>query len=121
MVGEDTTLGSDRLRTLLLIVMRNATTDSPWPLSNNPLAMYNLAKRKRPGQGSKPRPPVMATRSREHSRPTYFPPETIDAGGPVPFLMVDGGVTMYNNPAFLVFLWPPAGPTTSTGRRARKE
>ena len=35
-LGEETTLGSEQLRTLLLIVMRNATTDSPWPLSNNP-------------------------------------------------------------------------------------
>ncbi|MDQ6700384.1 MAG: patatin-like phospholipase family protein, partial [Acidobacteriota bacterium] len=29
--GETTSLGSDRLRTLLMLVMRNATTDSPWP------------------------------------------------------------------------------------------
>ena len=36
-LGEETTLGSEQLRTLLLIVMRNATTDSPWPLSNNPV------------------------------------------------------------------------------------
>ena len=35
------TLGSRALRTLLLIVMRNATTDSPWPLSNNPRAKFN--------------------------------------------------------------------------------
>jgi uncharacterized protein len=34
-IGEDTTLGSDKLQTLLLVVLRNATTDSPWPLSNN--------------------------------------------------------------------------------------
>src|SRR5262247_3223748 len=32
----DTTLGSEKLKTLLLLVMRNATTDSPWPVSNNP-------------------------------------------------------------------------------------
>lgn len=32
-IGASTTLGSDRLRTLLLVVMRNVTTDSPWPLS----------------------------------------------------------------------------------------
>ena len=38
---QDTTFGSDKLKTLLLIVMRNATTDSPWPLSNNPGAKYN--------------------------------------------------------------------------------
>src|SRR6516164_11821987 len=36
-----TTLGSEKLRTLLLLVMRNATTDSPWPISNNPYAKYN--------------------------------------------------------------------------------
>src|SRR5689334_19643160 len=36
--GRETTLGSDKLRTLLLLVMRNATTDSPWPISNNPYA-----------------------------------------------------------------------------------
>ena len=33
-----TTLGSDEIETLLLIVLRNATTDSPWPISNNPFA-----------------------------------------------------------------------------------
>ncbi len=36
--GKDTTLGTDKLRTLLMIVLRNATTDSPWPVSNNPHA-----------------------------------------------------------------------------------
>ena len=42
----DTTLGSEKLRTLLLLVMRNATTDSPWPISNNPYARYNDRARK---------------------------------------------------------------------------
>jgi patatin-like phospholipase/acyl hydrolase len=44
-IGADTTLGSEKLRTLLMMVMRNATTDSPWPLSNNPKAKYNDAAR----------------------------------------------------------------------------
>ena len=39
--GAETTLGSDKLRTLLMIVLRNATTDSAWPVSNNPKAKYN--------------------------------------------------------------------------------
>ena len=39
------TLGSAALRTLLLVVMRNATTDSPWPISNNPDAKYNTFDR----------------------------------------------------------------------------
>ena len=29
--GADTTFGSPKVRTLLMMVMRNATTDSPWP------------------------------------------------------------------------------------------
>ena len=28
------------------MVMRNATTDSPWPVSNNPFAKYNAKDRK---------------------------------------------------------------------------
>jgi len=32
------TLGDPNLRTLLMMVMRNHTTDSPWPVSNNPRA-----------------------------------------------------------------------------------
>lgn len=44
--GKDTTLGSSRLKTVLMMVMRNATTDSPWPLSNNPHAKYNRPERR---------------------------------------------------------------------------
>src|SRR5215210_5066748 len=29
-------LGSQAIRTYLMLVLRNATTDSPWPISNNP-------------------------------------------------------------------------------------
>ena len=35
------TLGDDGLRTLLMMVLRNHTTDSPWPVSNNPGGRYN--------------------------------------------------------------------------------
>lgn len=103
-IGEDTTLGSDALRTLLLIVMRNATTDSPWPLSNNPNAMYNGAERRAQGLACNLDLPLWQLVRASTAAPTYFPPEAINAGGPGDFLMVDGGVTMYNNPAFLVFL-----------------
>jgi hypothetical protein len=92
------------LHTLLLIVMRNATTDSPWPLSNNPAATYNRAERRAEGKACNLDLPLWQLVRASTAAPTYFPPESIDAGGPVPFLMVDGGVTMYNNPAFLMFL-----------------
>lgn len=39
--GDSITLGSEEIETLLLVVLRNATTDSPWPVSNNPFAKYN--------------------------------------------------------------------------------
>ncbi len=41
--GKDTTLAPEHLRRLLLVVTRNATTDSPWPISSNPHAKYNAA------------------------------------------------------------------------------
>ena len=43
--GEDTTLEPDDLETLLLVVTRNETTDSPWPISSNPQSKYNDPER----------------------------------------------------------------------------
>src|SRR5205085_6935821 len=40
-IGEDTTLGSDNVRTLLMMVLCNATTAAPWPVNNNTAAKYN--------------------------------------------------------------------------------
>ena len=39
--GKATTLDAAEVESLLLLMMRNATTDSPWPISNNPFAKYN--------------------------------------------------------------------------------
>ena len=103
--GAHTEFGSDRLRTLLLLVMRNATTDSPWPLSNNPYAKYNDTSR----PDCNLRFPLWQLVRASTAAPTYFPPEVIVLpGGPngqeKQFVFVDGGVTMYNNPAFQMFL-----------------
>ena len=97
--GATTTLSAPELETLLLLVMRNATTDSPWPVSNNPFAKYNDAKH---GACNLHFPLWQLVRA-STAAPTYFPPEVIDCGGK-PFVFVDGGVTMYNNPAFQMFL-----------------
>jgi hypothetical protein len=105
-LGAETTLGSDRLRTLLLVVMRNATTDSPWPISNNPQAKYNL-----PGRAfSNLDIPLWRLVRASTAAPTFFPPEVIDIGGGRTFVFVDGGVTMYNNPAFQLFLMATLAP-----------
>ena len=92
-------LGTERLRTLLMMVLRNATTDSPWPVSNNPTAKYNSLER----TNCNLHLPLWQLIRASTAAPTYFPPETVTVGD-TEFVFVDGGVTMYNNPAFQLFL-----------------
>ena len=103
--GSSTTLGAETLRTLLLLVMRNVTTDSPWPICNNPYAKYNDERR----PDNNLRMPLWQLVRASTAAPTYFPPEVIVLPSPdrtthKQFVFVDGGVTMYNNPAFQMFL-----------------
>ena len=104
-IGADTTLGSPRLKTLLLLLMRNATTDSPWPVSSNPNAHYNQPTR----PDCNLHFPLWQLVRASTAAPTYFPPETITVGQH-PVIFVDGGVTMYNNPAFQLFLMATLAP-----------
>lgn len=95
----DATLGSSRLRTLLLVVMRNASTNSPWPISNNPNALYN-----RPSSGATNLDlPLWQLVRASTAAPVFFPPEVIDIEGRR-YVFVDGGITVYHNPSFLLFL-----------------
>jgi hypothetical protein len=103
--GADTTLGSEKIRTLLMMVLRNATTDSPWPLSNNPRAKYNDLSL--PDCNLKI--PLWQLIRASTAAPTYFPPESVLVGQQK-FLFVDGGVTTYNNPAFQTFLMATLDP-----------
>lgn len=98
------TLGSKQLQTLLLVVMRNATTDSPWPLSNNPHAKYNDPQR----EDSNLELPLWQIVRASTAAPVYFPPEVVKVGRKE-FVFVDGGITPYNNPAFLIFLMSTVG------------
>jgi len=82
-----------------MIVLRNATTDSPWPLSNNPGAKYNDPQR----PDSNLDFPLWQLVRASTAAPTYFLPEVITVGSKE-FVFVDGGVTMFNNPAFQLFL-----------------
>jgi hypothetical protein len=97
--GTDTMLGSSKLKSLLLVVLHNTSTDSPWPLTNNPRAMFNdpalpdcnLAL------------PLWAVVRASTAAPTLFQSEKIKLGGQE-FVFVDGVLTPYNNPSFLMFL-----------------
>jgi patatin-like phospholipase/acyl hydrolase len=103
--GEDTKLGSEKIKTLLMMVMRNASTDSPWPVSNNPYAKYN--DRSLPDCNLEL--PLWQLVRASTAAPVYFPPEEIMVGAQK-FVFVDGGVTTYNNPAFQTFLMATVEP-----------
>ena len=104
------TLGDANLRTLLMMVMRNVTTDSPWPVSNNPLAKYNNTAR----HDCNLKLPLWQLVRASTAAPTFFPPEVVtfgeDKAKQYQFIFVDGGVTTYNNPAFLAFQMVTAAP-----------
>jgi patatin-like phospholipase len=99
--GADTNLLPENLKCLLLVVTRNVTTDSPWPISSNPLARYNEASRR----DCNLRIPLWQLVRASTAAPVFFAPEVLqwDPEDPAKtFKFVDGGLTPYNNPAFLL-------------------
>jgi uncharacterized protein len=100
--GADTDLKPGHLKTLLLVVTRNLTTDSPWPISSNPEARYNELARADCNLCI----PLWKLVRASTAAPIYFPPEVIQLDPDderKSFVFVDGGVTPYNNPAFLLY------------------
>lgn len=103
--GAETTLGSDRLKTLVMAVMRNATTDSPWPVTNNPFAKFN----QRDLPGCNLNIPLWQLVRASTAAPVFFPPEVVPVGDEK-FIFIDGALTTYNNPAFQAFLMATVEP-----------
>jgi uncharacterized protein len=103
-------LGDPRLRGLLMLVLRNHSTDSPWPVCNNPLAKYNQHERK----DCNLHLPLWQLVRASTAAPTFFPPEVVTFAPwterEYQFVFVDGGVTTYNNPAYLAFQMATAAP-----------
>jgi uncharacterized protein len=100
--GPDQNLEPDNLNCLLLVVTKNVTTDSPWPISSNPDAKYNNPDRK----DCNLRIPLWQLVRASTAAPVYFPPEVLQWDSTDPsrtFVFVDGGVTPHNNPAFLLY------------------
>jgi uncharacterized protein len=95
--GEDRTLGSPDLRCLLLLGLRNSSTGSPWPVSSNPAARYNL------GSASNLDLPLWQLVRASAAAPTFFVPEEVEVGGQT-FVFSDGAVTTLNNPALQLVL-----------------
>ncbi len=110
------TLGDQHLRTVLMMVLRNHSTDSPWPVWNNPFALHN---RRTKVDGSTRHNcnlnlPLWQLLRASTAAPTYFPPEVVTLAKDTPdektFIFVDGGITTYNNPAWLAFQMATAAP-----------
>jgi hypothetical protein len=97
-------LGTKRLRTFFLVVLRNASTGSTWPLTNNPDAIYN--RRDRPHSNLDL--PLWQLIRASTAAPTYFPCETVSLaasdGREQIFEFIDGGVSPHNNPSLLMYL-----------------
>jgi predicted acylesterase/phospholipase RssA len=99
--GAADTLEPEFLKTLLLVVTKNLTTDSAWPISSNPNAKYNDPVR--PDCNLKI--PLWRIVRASTAAPVYFPPEVLHWNPDDPkksFVFVDGGTTPYNFPGFLM-------------------
>jgi predicted acylesterase/phospholipase RssA len=97
--GEATALGSEKLRTSILIVSKNVTLGTTWFFTNNPKSKYFPNNRGLP---------LWQIVRASAAAPTYFPPQAIfvpdDDGSPQGYDFIDGGVSSYNNPSLQVFL-----------------
>ncbi len=97
------TLGSDKLKTGLAVVMKRLDTGSPWVVFNNPRGKYF---EQRPGSNAIPNKDFLVRDVVRASTaaPTYFKPELIEVGADQKGAFVDGGVSPHNNPALLLFM-----------------
>jgi uncharacterized protein len=93
------TFGDDDLKSLLLCVLQNSSTDSPWPLSNCTKAKYNDPER----DDCNLNIPLWQVVRASTAAPIFFPPEEVTLG-PRTFVFQDGGVTTYNNPAYIQYV-----------------
>ena len=109
LLGADTTLGSDRLQTGLMIVTKRIDSGSPWPLSNNPRGKYYLVSAEDRAIGNSEYLLWQVVRA-STAAPVYFDPESItiiDKSGKSPLQgrFIDGGVSPFNNPTLQAFMY----------------
>jgi hypothetical protein len=97
------TLGSDKLRTGLLIITKRLDTGSIWPLHNNPNGKYFNPREGRtaiPNRDYLLKDIVRASTAAPH----YFEPEEIQIANDKHGAFVDGGVSPHNNPSLQALL-----------------
>jgi hypothetical protein len=103
LLGDGRTVGDPDFRSLLLVVLHNTSTGSPWPLSNCTEATYNRADRYAdiPADRHLDLDLLEIVRGSAAS-PLFFAPQGIDVGGRT-IAIQDGSITPFTNPAFILF------------------
>lgn len=99
----DTTLGSENLKTGLMIVAKRIDTKSPWIFHNNPEGIFYDAKEDSSFFSNKDfllRNILLASTAAPH----YFAPEEIEIAPNLSGVFVDGGVSAFNNPSLQMLM-----------------
>lgn len=101
----DTTLGSDEIKTGLVIVAKRLDSGSVWTIHNNPKGKYFEAPEgdphAKPNKDFLLRDVIRASCAAPH----YFEPEAIEIAHESSGAFVDGGVSPYMNPALLLLMF----------------
>lgn len=92
--GEDTTIGSDRIKTGLCIVAKRADTNSVWPMINHPRGKFFDS-----AMGKNKDLLLWKVVRASTAAPTYFEPQMISVTEGQQAAFIDGGLSMANNPA----------------------
>ncbi len=99
------TLGSQEIKTGLVIVSKRLDSGSVWPIHNNPRGKYFEAPEDdphaKPNKDLQLRDVVRASCAAPH----YFEPEAIEIARNSTGAFVDGGVSPYNNPSLLLLMF----------------
>jgi uncharacterized protein len=103
----DETLGSERLRTGLVVMTKRLDTGSPWPLHNNPRGRYYHERAGGTALANKHFPLWQVVRA-STAAPHYFEPEqlsvAVSGSSAVDGAFVDGGVSPSNNPSLQLLM-----------------
>jgi patatin-like phospholipase/acyl hydrolase len=99
LLGTDKLRGKDGRLRLLMAVVRNHSTGSAWPVTNNPGAKYNNREHAECNLNI----PLYKLVRASAAAPVYFDPEVIQLGKTTS-VFVDGAITPYNNPALIAAL-----------------
>ncbi len=101
----DTTLGSEEIKTGLVVVSKRLDSGSVWPIHNNPKGKYFEAPagdpHAKPNKDFLLRDVIRASCAAPH----YFEPESIEIARDLDGAFIDGGVSPYNNPSLLLLMF----------------